>query len=166
MTVNWKHGSILASSFSVLILLMCTFQGAGCTQNTFVHPNPIILEYPLYVSIEQISNEYKLDPAKADAKYKGKRLVFSAVEVDEVHTIYYQSGGAIAAPMVDYFSAGMVRFELLDSRGAQQHVQAGYILNLDGICQGLVGSLVRVSDCWVGSVKGDLGIGLPAFGQY
>jgi len=166
MTGNWKYDPILTSSFLVLILLVFIFQGVGCTQKGFVHPNAIIFEYPLSVSIEQISNEYKLDPVKADAKYKDRRLVFNSIEVDEVHTIYYQSGGAIAAPMVDYFRADMVRFELLDAKGVQQRVQTGYILNLDGICQGLVGSLVRVSDCWVGSVKGDLGIGLPPVFQY
>lgn len=135
-------------------------------QKSFIAPTPTIFEYPVYVSIEQVTSDYKLDSTQADAKYEDRRLVFNNVEVEEIHSIYYQSGGAIAAPMVDYFRAGLVRFELLDARGVQQRIQAGYILNLDGICQGMVGSLVRITDCWVGSVKGDLGIGLPAFGQY
>ena len=166
MTENWKFGHIIASSFLVLIMLMFILQSAGCTQKAFVHPDAIIFEYPLSVSLEQISSEYTLDPVKADAKYKGRRLVFNSIEVDEVHTIYYQSGGAIAASMVDYFSAGMVRFQLLDYRGVQQRVQAGYVLNLDGICQGLVGNFISIKDCWVGSVKGDLGLGLPPVFQY
>lgn len=166
MTGNGKYGPVLTSSFLVLILLACIFQGTACMQKAFVHPDAIVFEYPLSVSIEQLSNEYKLDPVKADARYKGRRLVFNAIEIQEVHTIYYQSGGAIAAAMVDYFSAGMVRFQLLDYRGAQQRVQAGYVVNLDGICQGLVGSMVLVGDCWIGSVKGDLGIGLPPVFQY
>jgi hypothetical protein len=50
----------------------------------------------------------------ADAKYKGQRLVFDNVEVDGIHTLFYQSGGAINTWMIDYFTSGMVRFELTD----------------------------------------------------
>jgi hypothetical protein len=163
-----KKGSVLTIGFRLLIILTLanTCGVISCAPRTFTHPNPIVFEYPVYTSVEQISNEYKTNSAGADAKYKNKRVVFNPVEVDNVHAYYYQSGGAIAVPMVDYFSAGIVRFELMDARGVQQRVQVGYILILDGICQGLVGDMVRVGDCWVGSIQGDLGIGLPAVGQY
>ena len=166
MNKKRKYGGILPASLLVLMLHVFIIPGTACAQQPFIAPTPIIFEYPVYVSIEQVTSDYKLDSKWADAKYKDRRLVFNNVEVEEIHSIYYQSGGAIAVPMVDYFRAGLVRFELLDARGVQQRIQSGFILNLDGTCQGMVGSLVRITDCWVGSVKGDLGIGLPAVGQY
>jgi hypothetical protein len=133
----------------------------GCAQAHLDTAVPMVIVIPDHVRIDQISSEYKLDPTLADQKYKGKRLIFDSVEVEEVHSIYYQSGGAITVPMIDYFRAGSVRFELLDYRGAQQRVQVGFILTLDGVCQGAQGNLVNIIDCGVTSIKGDLGIGLP-----
>jgi len=166
MKTNRKFSAFLGLSLLVSIIQLLIIPSFACADKAFTHPDAIIFKHPIYVSTDQVSDEYKIDPAKADAMYKGNRLVFNNVEVEEVHSIYYQSGGAIAVPMVDYFRAGIVRFELMDARGVQQRVQAGYILILDGICQGMVGSFVRMTDCWVGSVKGDLGIGLPPVGQY
>ena len=145
----------------VLTVLFGLVTSSSCADKNFKPPIPLALGYPLQVAIEQVGREYEQDPIQADAKYKGKRLIFNSIEVEEVHTIYYQSGGAIAVTMVDYFRAGMIRFELLDYLGAQQRVQPGFILNLDGVCQGLQGNLVNILDCWVSSVKGDLGLDLP-----
>jgi hypothetical protein len=148
------------SLLAVILLAGILFNG-GCSRASFAPPPATTFVGVNQVTVEEISAAYQADPIKADARYKGQRLVFNSVEVEEVHSIYYQSGGAINTPMVDYFRAGMVRFELLDYRGAQQRVQTGFILNLDGICLGLQGGLVNISECWVGSVKGDLGLGQP-----
>jgi hypothetical protein len=142
--------------------LLCS----GCAHQVFIHPTPIPLESPIFVTIDQLEKDYLRDPVYANAAYLGKRLIFNNVNVDEVHTLYYQIGGAVAVPMIDYFKAGGIRFQLLDWRGAQQRVQAGYILNLVGTCQGLAGDVILVNDCWAGSVEGDLGIGLPPLIQY
>ncbi len=152
--------STLAILMSVLISLTLGSL-PGCTQVHLDTASPMVIVLPDHVTIAQISSEYKLDPTLADQKYKGKRIIFDGVTVEEVHSIYYQSGGAITVPMVDYFRAGSVRFELLDYRGAQQRVQVGFILTLDGVCQGIQGDLVNMIDCGVTSIKGDLGIGLP-----
>ncbi len=119
----------------------------------------------IHTTIDQIASEFKADAVISEARYKGYRLIFKNVEVEEVHTYYYQSGGAIAVPMVDYFRSGSVRFELLDYRGTQQRVQPGFVLNLDGVCFGMQGNLVRVGDCLAESVIGDLGTNLgPVIG--
>ena len=150
----------LAILISALISLTLGPQ-LGCAQAHLDPVVPMVIVLPDHLTIDQISSEYKLDPTLADQKYKGKRLIFDSVVVEEVHSIYYQSGGAITVPMIDYFRAGSVRFELLDYRGAQQRMQVGFILTLDGVCQGVQGDLVNMIDCGVTSIKGDLGIGLP-----
>jgi hypothetical protein len=157
---------VLRSVALLTTLLAYAVLCAGCQHQNFAFPAPLSLEPPVIVTIEQLTAEYRVDAAGADAKYSGKKLVFYNIKVEDVHLIYYQSGGAIAAPMIDYFSSGIVNFQLLDYRGVQQRVQAGFILNLAGICQGLTGDKVFVKDCWASSVQGDLGAGLPPLFQY
>jgi hypothetical protein len=153
-------GSKIAAPLILLLLAAFVFS-PGCARTVFAPPPPLTFAGVTQVTVAELGRAYQDDPAAADALYKGRRLVFSSVEIEEVHSIYYQSGGAIATPMVDYLRAGTVRFELLDYRGAQQRVQPGFVLSLDGVCLGLQGSLIAISDCWVGSIKGDLGLGQP-----
>jgi hypothetical protein len=165
MAGNQKHRLGQASGIFT-ILLSCLSLAVGCAPQNYAFPMPLPLVSPIFASLEQVTSDYLVNPAEADVRYLGKRLVFSNVRVEQVHSIYYLSGGAIATSMVDFFSSGIISFQLLDYRGVQQRVQVGYILNLDGICQGLIGGMVLVRDCWVGSVSGDLGIGRPPLIQY
>jgi hypothetical protein len=123
---------------------------------------------PISVSIEQISREYKNDPAGADAKYLDKKLSFEQVIVESVHTYYYSVGaGQPWSLSVDYFTSGNVAFQLLDFKGAQQNVQVGYVLMLEGICRGISGGgHVFVMDCWYRSIQGDIGASTTRAGGY
>jgi hypothetical protein len=155
----------ITSIITGTILLSSLFVGVSCANTHLDVPTPMTFAPILYVTIDQVTNEYKLDPIKADSKYKGQRLLFNSVTVDEVHKIWSDRPGSISAT-VDYFRSGGIRFELLDYRGAQQRVQVGFVLKLDGICQGLVGDLVEIRDCSAESIVGDIGVGLPAAGGY
>jgi hypothetical protein len=139
--------------------------GIGCARSPLNAPTAMDLVFVIPVTIDQVASEYQLDPVKADSMYKGKRLVFNSVTVDELHKSWSDRPGAVSAT-IDYFRSGGVRFELLDFRGAQQRVQPGFVLKLDGICQGLVGDLVDVRDCWAASIEGDIGVGLVIGGGY
>jgi hypothetical protein len=154
------------------IMLSSLMSSIGCARESFNPPAPVSFVYPLHVTIEQVSSAYRLDPVKADAEYAGKRLIFSQVTVEEVHRIYPSGGGPAGggpgvtsyALIVDYFRAGGVRFELMDFNGIQQSIQAGYVLNVDGLCTGLRGELVDINECVVESIKGDLATGQPRGG--
>jgi hypothetical protein len=123
---------------------------------------------PVIVSIEQLSSEYKNDPAAADTKYLDKKLSFERVTVESVHTYYYSVGaGQPWSVQVDYFTSGNVAFQLLDFKVAQQNVQTGYVLMLEGMCRGISqDGHVLVMDCWYRSISGELGASVTRPGGY
>ena len=60
----------------------------------------------------------------------------------------------------EYFISGKVKFvEVLDYYVVMQNIEVGYVLNIVGVCQGLKQDYVYIGDCWIESVKGDLGKG-------
>ena len=163
-----KTGGIPIGVLAFLCLMASTLTSAGCSNKAYLFPPPLTLTPgPISVTIEQISNEYRVDPVGADNKYLGKKLLFDQVVVDGIHTIYNSPGAAMPFTLtIDYFTVGNVSFQLLDFLGALQNVQVGYVLRLEGTCRGLVGGFVRVNECWYQSIKGDLGTGQTRIGGY
>ncbi len=161
--------SLHLATSAVVCLMACILTGSGCSQSAYSFEQPMALgPAPVSVSIEQISSEYKNDPAAADARYLDKILSFGQVTVENVHTYYYSVGaGQPWSLQVEYFTSGNVAFQLLDFKGAQQNVQAGYILILEGMCKGLVkDGHVLVTDCWYKSIQGDIGTVITRAGSY
>ena len=139
---------------------------SGCTESagssfvvpTFEEPGPP----PMEVTVDQLYQEYMSDEAAADAKYKGERLLFYEVEVEQVVGKYLMM--AEEAADLDfaklYFTAGFVKFRLRgEDFGIMQNIEEGYVLNIVGECRGLQKEFIAIEDCWVESVIGDLGTG-------
>ena len=149
--------------------MACALMGGGCSATAYSFEPPMALgPAPISVSIEQISSEYKNDPAAADAKYLDKILSVGQVTVESVNSYYYSVGaGQPWSLQVEYFTSGNVAFQLLDFKGGQQNVQVGYILILEGMCKGLVkDGHVQVTDCWYKSIQGDIGATITRAGSY
>jgi hypothetical protein len=150
--------------FASISIVIGIFQIAACSSKAFDVVEPVVLRPPpIEVTVEQLSREFRNDPVTADTKYTGKKLLFNEVVVDGIHTIYNSLGAGMAFRLTtDYFTSGDVSFQLYDFSGALQRVQVGYVLKLEGTCQGLLNGSIRVSDCWYQSIKGELGA--TAFG--
>ena len=107
------------------------------------------------------------DETAADAKYKGERLLFNEVEVEEVDSHLVHVGGGEEVRLKYFFIIGFVQFYLRDF-DIMQNIEVGYVLNIVGECRGLVSGLwwysdgeplLLVNDCWVESVIGDITTG-------
>ena len=152
------------------IISLCLIAGilssAGCGHQVYSFPPTMALKPPpLIVNVEQISNDYKNDPTAADVKYLGKKLLFENLTVENIHTTFF--GGNVYSLTLDYFVAGNVSFQLLDYKEAQQRIQPGYKLRLEGVCQGISeGGYIRINDCWYQSIQGDMGSEAPRVGGY
>ena len=161
---KFKHPFIAAIG-SLLVGLISITGCAGNTENgftipTFTEPGPP----PIEVTINQIYAEYIADEATADANYKGERLLFYEVEVEQVVDKYLQMAEALGAANPDliklYFTAGFVKFRLRgEDFSIMQNIEEGYVLNIVGECRGLQKEFIAIEDCWVESVIGDLGTG-------
>ena len=179
-----KHSRLNRLFLVIIAILVVALIGlTGCTESagssivvpTFTELGPP----PIEVTVEQLYQEYLADETAADAKYKGERLIFNEVEVEEVVRVLDYGGG-----MVDYyvywvanypvisiedgmaldvifkthFIIGFVKFRLRgEYYGIMQNIEEGYVLNIVGECQGLFQSgFIIIDDCWVESVIGDL----------
>ncbi|MHC4278072.1 MAG: hypothetical protein ACYSTI_12235 [Planctomycetota bacterium] len=150
--------------FTVIIsvLLSISLVGlSGCTETDIIipefrEPSPP----PPIVDVNQLSSEYASDADAADVKYKGERLLFNQLEVEEV---IFQSFSGFAGDDNNfkvYFKNGGVSFVpqgILMS--IMQSIETGFILNVEGICLGLIGpeDSIAIEISWVESIKGDIG---------
>jgi hypothetical protein len=119
---------------------------------------------PIEVTISQVYADYLTNEDDADVKYGKDKLLFSEVEVEEIFGNYFQMGDALGAGELSYvklsFNAGTAKFKLREEYfGVMQNIEEGYVLNIIGQSRGLQDGLLLIDDCWVESVKGDLGIG-------
>jgi len=144
-----------------------SFGFIGCTRVPFSAPVPMTLaKPPAAVTTAQISADYSNDAAASDLKYKGLRLLFTNITVDDVSQQYFiptYSGGKTMFTM--YFTSGSIRFKLKDFN-LMQSVEKGYILNIVGQCQGLNQGFVIIDDCWVQSIVGELNTTSAYVGAY
>ena len=140
-------------------LLFATVFFSGCSkQESFITEYQHFTPPPDEITIEQLLSDYMTDEDAADVKYKWKRFLFTEVEVEEVFgTVSFFDFG-YEAYRKTHFMSGNVKFtDLLDFNVAMQNIEVGYVLNVVGECRGLKGGIVSIHDCWVESIKGDLG---------
>ncbi len=136
----------------------------GCTTTEMARTKDFtfaLLPQATEVTLEQLSSEYLADEAAADAKYQGKRLLFSQVLVDNVVPTTSYQGFGIAIIYSDGFMSRNVKFTSEDKStlSVLQSVRSGYVLNITGECLGLRDVLkktVTINISWMQSVKGEL----------
>ena len=148
----------LSALIIIGLLLIGVVSLTGCTSTAATPPEftapvaPLPLP-PIEVTIDQLSSEYALDEAAADAKYKGKKLLFSEINIENVVTV---GVGPRNIPENLYITAGSVIFRLSDY-DILQKIEEGYVLNIIGKCKGKLGGSIYISNSWVESVVGDIG---------
>jgi hypothetical protein len=151
-------------SISLISLAACASTAVTTPQFTApmapLPPPPL----PIEVTIGQLSSEYALDEAAADAKYKGKKLLFNQLEVEEV--VFQQFWGLVGddKPFKIYFKNGNVSFIPQDQsilRSIMQSIETGFILNVEGVCLGLIESRnsITIDVYRMETIKGDIGPG-------
>jgi hypothetical protein len=145
-------------SGAVAVLLALILGLAGCSRSVVTTP-----EYrnfappPITVTVEQLWADYTSDAAAADTRYKGDRLLFSKVEVEQVVGRDYTDRHGEVQYLVESLVAGSVKFELRDFN-LQQNIEAGFVLNnVVGECRGLSGGFVVIGYSSVDSIQGDIG---------
>jgi len=134
----------------------------GCVvsvENTFTapefeEPGPP----PIEVTVEQLYAEFIADQEAAIAKYKGERLSFIGVTVEEVGSLFDVGNGVFMYNT--HIMTGSVKFTprytvYLDN------VREGFIVEIVGECRGLIRPvfrepLLQISDCWINIVEGEI----------
>jgi hypothetical protein len=150
----------LSALIIIGLLLIGVVSLTGCTSTAATPPEfttpvaPLPLP-PIEVTVDQLSSEYALDEAAADAKYKGEKLLFSEVEIEKVITWGIEP---FDFPENIYIMAGSVIFRLRDY-DVLQKIEEGYVLNIVGKCKGKLDGNIYISNSWVESVVGDIGEG-------
>ena len=141
---------------------------SGCSSTTFVaqtYQAPILPPI-IEVTVDQLYAEYMADEAAADAKYKGKRLMFAEVAVEGVHG-HFSTGQDFLDNLMtdretafDYFvMIGSVRFE---PRNPQYiyGIQVGDVIDIVGYIQGMSeDGTILIKDCWIKIISGGEGGG-------
>lgn len=112
---------------------------------------------PIEVTIDQLYEEYMTDEAAANAKYKGKRLLFTNVEVEEINSISVDS----ANPPINYIVNHSVEFRPRYTKYTAL-VREGFVVDIVGEVRGVFGMehyYLVVENCWINIVEGDIGTG-------
>jgi len=136
---------------TMAILVVALIGLSGCTESagssfvvpTFTEPGPP----PIEVTVEQLYQEYMADEAAADAKYKGERLLFSRVRVEEVINFFY-----IVRPIEFYILNGSVKF-LPRYPSDVESIRLGFVVDIIGEAQGIIFGILIVKDCWINIVE-------------
>jgi hypothetical protein len=142
------------SVLAVLIAIVASL--AGCQRDLLFTPEYTELEpAPMETDLTQLYDDYISNIQTADSKYLDKSLVFYDVLVEEVIGDVYADMEFEMRYQKDYFISGSVRFYLKDYL-LMQSIEEGYILNIVGKCDGYRYGEIRIIDCWVGGVEGEL----------
>jgi hypothetical protein len=158
---HYRLEAFLLVTITTLVIILFGFN--GCTKSC---GNAVVIpEYegigppPIEVTVDQLFSEYMTDETSADAKYKGERLLFYEVEVEQVlgEDVCIDIGRGEWVYEKFFFISGSVQFGLRDF-GIMQNMEEGFVLNVVGVCYGLLEGFVFIEDCWVESIVGDLGM--------
>ena len=147
----------LSSVFIGALVLATDFSKASGSAPIYQIDSP-----PVEVTVDELCDAYFSEAATIETSYYGKRLLLAEVEVIDIQAGNYYSGGRTQSFKIS-FTNGNTRFELRDLL-IMQSVEVGYILNIVGTCRGISRDRVLVSDCWVESVVGDIGLGELSIG--
>ncbi len=153
---------IISFLLSVSLISLADCASTAVTPPEFTTPVAPLTPPPIEVAIGQLSSEYALDEAAADAKYKGKKLLFNQLAVEEV--VYQQFPGLVGddKPFKVYFKNGDVSFipqGMSIMHSMMQSIERGFILNVEGICLGLIEprNSITIDIYWMETIKGDIG---------
>ncbi len=129
---------------------------AGNTEITPIAPKFQNLETPpIEVTIEQLYQEYITDEAAASAKYDGKRLLFTNVEVEEINSIAADTGDGPGVDIVSGFVEFRARYWIDVAT-----ITRGFVVDIVGTPRGLFGidqQYLIVGDCRIFIIEGDVG---------
>ena len=152
---------------AILVINLIGFTGCtGNAESTLVAP-----EFeepgapPIEVTVEQLYAEFVDDEEAAKAKYKGQRLSFIGVTVEDVSNSFYAENPTDLTNV--YVLNGSVEFRPRYNVDTEL-VREGFVLDIVGEVRGLFGvnkDRLIVKNCWINIVEGDIGAyyGEPAY---
>lgn len=138
----------------IFVIVIVLFAGLlafnGCRQVLTLPYTPIRLAPPpAEVSLEKVYNDYMVDAEEAEAKYSGKRFLFTGLVVDDVVSYYLSSKSSDIS-----ITVGNVKFQPRYEYDFDQ-IFPGFVIDVTGIPQSLfVGRILIVTDCLVYIVEG------------
>ncbi|MFC1865524.1 hypothetical protein ACFLYB_02275 [Chloroflexota bacterium] len=141
---------------ATVITLSGLFVLTGCQSD-----EPVIPVYhavgapPVEVTIEQLLSDYTSDEVAADIKYKGKRLLFSDVEVESLTIIFIDSANDPILYIVNSDIEFRPKYDIDTT-----FVREGFVVDMIGEVYGWFGLVDRylvVENCWVKIIEGDAG---------
>ena len=155
-----SYFKVIGIFLATVAVLAGSIIGFGCANNTeSTSAAPEFEELgppPVEVTVDQLYAEYMADKAAADAKYKGERLLFSGVEVEEIESIFADSGQDPLIYIVNHSVEFRPRY-ITDT----VLVRKGFVVDIVGEIRGVFGVVnhyLVVGDCWVKIVEGDIGV--------
>jgi hypothetical protein len=121
---------------------------------------------PLEVTIDQLYSDYKGDELAAGNKYKGQRLLFSEVVIEEVSSFLENPDPQIGEGFVFkkdpgnidiYIKNGSVKFRPRDTWEIFS-LRVGNTVDIVGKAMGLVSDILVIEDCWIEVTGGEGGV--------
>ncbi len=159
-----KRLSLILGVLVIVLILL-----AGCIRiPTFVPEYIQLKPGPIMITATQLYQEYMADEAAADAKYKGKKVWVTEVNVDtylesesSCYLIirwyleeYYIHDGIVVF-YLPAFSVCTVKLEPQFSEDFKD-VDGGYIVEIVGECQGISDGVITVKLNWVNKIGNHL----------
>jgi hypothetical protein len=161
--INRKFNKILVIGIGILTISLVGL--GGCAQSNAVVAVPFqpLLNNPIEITSDQLSSEYLVDEASADAKYKGKRVQFTEEVVELVHG-HFSTGEAFIYDLehnreilMDYFVVvGSIRFEPRRPTNIYG-IQEGTVIDIEGDVLGMSQEgLIIIENCWINIITGEI----------
>jgi hypothetical protein len=150
---------------AILAIALMSLAG-GCTKAEVFIPKAAQLESPpLMITADQLYQEYMADEAVADTKYKGKKVRVTEVKVDtylesesSCYLVirwypeeYYEYNDGVLVFYLPAFSACTLKLEPQFSEDFKD-VDGGYIVEIEGECQGISDGVITVKLNWVNKI--------------
>jgi hypothetical protein len=139
-------------AITLFVFFICLFVLNACqSQQSFVPAYQVVGTPPPEADIELLISDYLADEAAADAKYKGEKLLFSGITIEEV----VNNINTYPPPQDVYIYSGLAKFTPRYNTDFD-YVGEEFVVDLVGIVKGWQFSRVLIADCWVGVVVGDV----------
>jgi len=158
---NYKFKKIVV--FIFFLFLACLIFVSGCERYEFFVPEyRNFTKPPDEIVVEQLLADYVTDEVAADAKYKGKRLLFTNIKVEALNVNIVDSASDPDISIINYYIEFRLRFN-----EDTPLIKEGFILDIIGDVRGLIGMgnrYVVVDNCWINIVEGDMEGDIPDWG--
>jgi hypothetical protein len=150
--VNLRFNWLYIATIAILTLSIVTLPSCSGDNDSTIPSMTKIENPPMEVDVATIFNDYIADEEAADSIYKGKRLLFRNILVEQLESTILEPNQV----RDDYVMNDSVKFRARFAEYLAGY-KTGFIVDIVGEVRGMViGDILIIDNCWYTVIEGDI----------